>query len=149
MAIHVTTFWPRNISVILIDTDILVDIAIDRQPHADAAVELSDLVQDRFEHASVAWHTISNVYYILRPISGDMAARQFIMQITSYLEVAQTGNEDVNYAIQLPMNDFEDAMQVAAARACGARAIVTRNLRDYRNSPIPAMSPQQFLNTLN
>lgn len=135
--------------MILIDTDIIVDVAVDRQPHSDAAIDLLDRIQNGFERASVAWHTISNLYYILRPSSGDAAARQFILQITSYVEVVPTGTEDVSYAVRLPMNDFEDAMQVAAARACVARTIVTRNLRDYRYSPIPAMSPEQFLTSLN
>ena len=54
----------------------------------------------------------------------------------------------IRYAVSLPMNDFKDAMQVAAARACGARYIVTRNLGDYERSPIPAASPQDFLNSL-
>ena len=46
------------------------------------------------------------------------------------------------------MTDFEDAMQVAAARACGAGHIVTRNVRDYERSPIPAVSPQAALTGL-
>ena len=43
------------------------------------------------------------------------------------------------------MTDFEDAMQVAAARACGAMRIVTRNISDYARSPIPAVTPQEAL----
>ena len=54
----------------------------------------------------------------------------------------------LRYATTLPMSDFEDAMQVAAARACNARHIVTRNLSDYRLSPIPAISPQEAVSDL-
>ena len=61
------------------------------------------------------------------------------------MEVAPTGTDSLRYAASLPMTDFEDAMQVAAARTCGARHIVTRNLRDYRHSPIPAISPEDAL----
>lgn len=43
----------------------------------------------------------------------------------------------------------EDALQVAAARACGARRIVTRNLKDYKHSPIPAISPAEALSELS
>ena len=39
------------------------------------------------------------------------------------------------------MTDFEDAMQVAAARACEADFIVTRNERDFAESPIPTLTP--------
>ena len=46
------------------------------------------------------------------------------------------------------MADFEDALQVAAARACGARHIVTRNVRDYARSPTPAVEPREALSGL-
>ena len=48
----------------------------------------------------------------------------------------------------LPMKDFEDALQCAAALACGADVIVTRNLEDYQLSPINAVTPTQILNDL-
>ncbi len=52
------------------------------------------------------------------------------------------------YAVSLPMADFEYAMQVAAARACGAQHVVTRNVRDFVRSPIPAVTPQDALDRL-
>ena len=55
----------------------------------------------------------------------------------------------MRYAAGLPMTDFEDALQVAAARACGARYIVTRNVRDFAGSPIPAISPREALRSLS
>ncbi|MCY3786822.1 MAG: hypothetical protein OXG47_08880 [bacterium] len=77
-----------------------------------------------------------------------MATRAFIVELTRFVQVAETGTEAVRYAAALPMADFEDALQVAAARACGARRIVTRNLKDYKHSPIPAVSPQEALSEL-
>ena len=65
-----------------------------------------------------------------------------------FLSVAPASAEAVRYASSLPMPDFEDAMQAAAARACGARSIVTRNIRDYERSPIPAITPQEALGQL-
>jgi predicted nucleic acid-binding protein len=47
------------------------------------------------------------------------------------------------------MTDFEDAMQVAAAHACGAQHIVTRNIKDYTRSPIRAVSPREALSRLS
>lgn len=51
----------------------------------------------------------------------------------------------MRYALDLPMADFEDALQTAAARACGARSIVTRNVRDFARSPVPAVTPGAVL----
>jgi len=66
-------------------------------------------------------------------------------EISSFLEVAETNSQSLDFALQLPMNDFEDAMQVAAAHAFGAQLIVTRNLKHYRKSPIRALTPLEVM----
>ena len=134
--------------MILIDTDVLVDVAMDRAPFAQAASEVLNLVELGYEKACIAWHSVSNLYYLMSPGHGGMDIRDFIVQLTHIVEVATTDTEGVRYAASLPMKDFEDAMQVAAARACGAGHIVTRNFKDYIHSPIPAISPQDAVNKL-
>ena len=131
--------------MILLDTDVLIDVALDRLPHSEAAFELLDRVERGAEPASIAWHSISNLYYIVKPSHGDITTRDFIRELTEFVQVAETGDDVIRYALRLPMNDFEDAMQVAAAQACNANFIVTRNITDYQNSPIPAVTPQQHL----
>ena len=128
--------------MILLDTDVLIDVALDRRPHAGPAVRILDRIEHGAESACIAWHTVSNFYYIVAPSRGGKDARDFIVQLTRFVAVAATDAEAVRYAAELPMADFEDALQVAAARACGARCIVTRNVRDYARSPIPAVDPR-------
>lgn len=127
--------------MILIDTDVLVDVALDQEPFAEASAKVLDLVELGYERACIAWHSISNLYYLVHPRHKGVGTRDFIVQLTHIVDVAVTDAEGVRYAASLPMKDFEDALQVAAARACGAAMIVTRNLKDYKKSPIPAVSP--------
>ena len=134
--------------MILLDTDVLIDIALDRRPHSGPASELLDRIENGAESAYIAWHSVSNLYYIVAPARGGVSTRDFIVELTRFAEVATTDTEAIRYAAELPMEDFEDAMQVAAARACGARHIVTRNVRDYERSPIRAVSPQEALSGL-
>ena len=91
---------------------------------------------------------MSNLYYVVAPARGGVSTRDFIVQLTRFVGVATTDTEAIRYAAALPMTDFEDAMQVAAARACGARHIVTRNIKDFECSPIGAISPQEALSGL-
>ena len=134
--------------MILLDTDVLIDIALDRRPHSGPASELLDRTENGAESAYIAWHSVSNLYYIVAPARGGVSTRDFIVELTRFVGVATTDTEAIRYAAELPMEDFEDAMQVAAARACGARHIVTRNVRDYERSPIRAVSPQEALSRL-
>ena len=134
--------------MILLDTDVLVDIALDRRPFSESASELLDRIEHGAEAAYIAWHSVSNLYYLIAPTFGGVNARDFIVELTRFVSVATTDTEGIRYAAGLPMADFEDAMQVAAARACGARYIITRNIRDYERSPIRAVDPQQALSEL-
>ena len=119
----------------------LVDAALTREPHAGFSTALLAELRQGRERACMAWHTVSNVYYIVARERGSVFARQFIADLLEFVEVMRTGTADVRYALDLPMADFEDALQAAAARACGARAIVTRNVRDFARSPVPAITP--------
>ena len=132
----------------LLDTDILIDVALDRRPYSESASRLLDRIERGREDAVIAWHTVSNFYYLVSSSRGDTDTRDFIVDLTRFVAIASTDTESVRYAASLSMGDFEDAMQVAAARACGAGHIVTRNLRDYVQSPIPAVSPQDALTLL-
>ena len=131
--------------MILLDNDVLVDFALDRQPHSELATELLERIQRSDEDGFIAWHSVSNFYYVVSRAVGDARAREFVAHLIRILYVVATNTEDVHYAMGLPMTDFEDALQVAAARACRARFIVTRNLRDYANSPISAIHPREAL----
>jgi predicted nucleic acid-binding protein len=134
--------------MILLDTDVLIDIALDRRPHASSASELLDRIEHGAESACIAWHSVSNLYYIVAPARGGVSTRDFVVELTRFVGVAITDTEALRYAAALPMADFEDAMQVAAARACGARHIVTRNVRDYERAPIRAVDPQEAVSGL-
>lgn len=129
--------------LILIDSDVLLDVVLRREPHLEASRAFLLRVDEGAEPASIAWHTVPNVYYVAG--RGGVDARGFILDLLERVQIAPTNAESVRYAASLPMDDFEDALQVAAAEACGARHIVTRNLRDYEGSPIRAVSPREAL----
>ena len=95
-------------------------------------------------YTRILWQ-VSNCYYIVAPSFGGVSARDFIVELTRFVAAAITGTEAIRYAAELPMADFENATQVAVARSCGARHIVTRNVRDYERSPIHAVGSHEAL----
>jgi predicted nucleic acid-binding protein len=126
---------------ILIDADVLLDFALGRDPFADAASALLDALQQRPGTACMAWHTASNFYYLTASAETGRVAREFLAELIEFVEIAPTTTASLTEAIRFPMPDFEDAMQVAAARAFGADLIATRNTKDFSASPIPAALP--------
>jgi predicted nucleic acid-binding protein len=133
---------------VLVDTDILLDVALDRQPHADASARLLDALEVRPGAGYVAWHSLANFFYMVAPTRSRGDARRFLEELLGFLEVAPATTEGAQQAARMPMPDFEDALQVAAALACGAAVIATRNLRDFRRSPVPAADPIEVVSAL-
>jgi predicted nucleic acid-binding protein len=124
---------------VLIDTDVLLDVALGRAS-SRVSGEVLRWAEASPGRAAVAWHSLSNLAYLIRP-----DARPFIREMLAFMDVPEVGTRHMKAALSLPMHDLEDAMQAAAALAFGAEHVVTRNTRDYRNSPVPALNPRAFL----
>src|SRR6185436_15279022 len=114
---------------ILIDTDVLLDVALIREPHAEQSTAVLRWAEAGGD-AAVAWHSLANCAHLLRA-----RGRPFLSELIQIIEVAPASTADARRALALPMADLEDAFQAAAALAWGANAIVTRNTADYRRSP--------------
>ena len=134
---------------VLVDTDVLIDLALDRSPHSKPAGLLLDLLQKRRAEGFLAWHSASNFYYLVAPRRGKADSRAFLLDLAQFMEIAPTPTDSLRQAGRLELRDFEDAMQVAAAIACGAEVIATRNLRDYVGSPIKPVRPRELIEALS
>lgn len=130
---------------LLLDTDVLLDVALGRERFGPDSKAVLDWCHAAPRSAFLAWHTIANTYYLLRPTTGDRVAREFISQLLLFVDVVRGGGEAVRRALALRMRDFEDALQVAAAMSEDAQYIITRNTADYRGSVVPVLTPRDFL----
>ncbi len=87
--------------ILLLDTDILLDVALDRHPHSEAASKLLDRLQRRPGTAFIAWHTISNFFYLTRPVHGGLTAQLLLLELARFVRVAPTTTESLLYAASL------------------------------------------------
>lgn len=129
---------------LLVDSDVLLDVAAKREPWLRTSGGVLDLCELGAHSAFVSWHSLANLYYCTAT-QRKAGARRFIRALIRFAQVVQTGTEDMAYALDLPVPDLEDAMQAAAAVACRAHYVVTRNTRHFGKSPIPAITPAKFL----
>jgi predicted nucleic acid-binding protein len=127
---------------ILIDTNILLDIALTRTEFLADSTAVMDWAELNPKQASVAWHSISNLAYIVK-----QDVREFIADLLVFVEVAAGDTSTVRQALAMPTKDLEDALQASAAITFRADVIVTRNVADFRKLPIKAMTPAQFART--
>lgn len=128
---------------LLIDINIILDVVFQR-PGEPASSALIASCESQ-NQAWLAWHSIATLAYLIERERSPVVAREVISDLLTWGTVATTGHQNVVQALLLPMSDFEDALQVSAAQACRADYIITRNGRDFTQSPLPALSPEEFL----
>lgn len=132
----------------LFDTNIVLDVALDR-PHLAASSRAA--LTWGFEHpgqACLAWHSVATLAYFLGKQGSPAAVRPLVGELVARLDITGGSDRELLRAIELPVVDFEDAMIVALAESAGATHIVTRNLADFRKSPVKAIRPEDFLRLL-
>ncbi len=127
---------------VLIDSDVLLDVALAREGHVTASAAVLEWAESGGA-AAVAWHSLTNCSYLLK------GGRPFLKKLLEIVEVAPVATVDALSALRLPMSDVEDSFQAASALSWKADFIITRNLPDYRKSPVPAISPVDFLKRIN
>lgn len=132
----------------LIDTDILIDLALGRAPFERAAGDFLDYCQSHQVEGFIAWHSVANFYYLVVPKLGKKSTKGFISDLLDFVQIAPAKTQELRWALSLDMSDFEDALQVAAAQVVEAHYLVTRNIKHYKKSPIPAYAPQDLLKQL-
>ncbi len=90
----------------------------------------------------------TTIYYLIQKESAPKKALSYTRNLFELLSVVEVTKKTLERGFALEAKDFEDSVQIACAQACHANYIITRNSTDYKNSPIPAISPAEYLATI-
>lgn len=133
---------------ILLDTNIVLDLLMDRMPFADAAAELFSKVEDGTIMGYVCGSTITTVYYLAAKAVGAPRAQEEIRKLLSLFEVAPVNRLVLESALVDDFMDFEDAVIHEAACHAGVDVIVTLNQKVFKKSAIPVYSSEEMVKLL-
>ena len=133
---------------ILIDIDVILDVLARREPFFAPAANLWAKVENKHIRAYLASHKITTLFYLIRKVKDKKFAEECVRDLLSVFEIAPVDKSTLLLALKPDFKDFEDAVQYAAAKQVNADFIITRNIKNYRKSDIPVMSPDSFLATL-
>ena len=131
---------------VLIDTNVILDFFINREPFANDAEKLFSLCETQKITGFITPITISNSYYILRKLGTHKKVINNLKQLLSITEILLMNKKVVENALVSDFKDFEDALQYfTASNYKKIGVIVTRNSKDFKHSNIPVMEPNLFL----
>ncbi len=132
---------------VFFDTNVLLDIALAREPYAKASIEAWTIVAKSDEKPLIAPHSLATFSYIVGQAHGRQMAKRSVNDLLETGRVATFDDACAHHAHALGFSDFEDAMVAAAAVGSEANCILTRNLADFKRAPLLCQTPEVFLST--
>ncbi len=134
--------------VLFIDTDVVIDFLLDREPFSTNAAFIFKLSEQKKIKLFVTPLTFSNVYYVLRKFGSHKKVLTKLRTLLLLTDIQSVNRKSIELALNLAFKDFEDAIQhYSAFQNEKIDLIITRNISDYRNSDFPVMSPETFIKT--
>ena len=131
---------------LFVDSDVVIDFFTDRQPHVNPASELFELNEQGNIQLYLSAVSINNIYYIVRRFLGHNKTIEVVELLTDMTEIVGTTKKEIIQALKNDFSDYEDSVQYSSALTIkNLDAIITRNIKDYRNSSIAVMTPLNFL----
>jgi predicted nucleic acid-binding protein len=130
---------------LFLDTNILVDLLADRKPFSKFAVEIFSAAEKKQVILYTSSHSIATTYYLLKKYLEDKSLREALTGLIEYVKVIPIDSSMINKGLKSKQRDFEDALQLYAASSIQRMdCIVTRNIKDFKGSEIPALSPDEI-----
>ncbi len=133
---------------ILFDTNVILDVLLDRQPFAEHALFLMSKVERSEINGFLCATTVTTIHYLLSKHLDKEKAIMSINSIMALFEIASVNRLVIENALQSKFTDFEDSVLHESARHAGADYIITRNIKDFKRSKIPVFTPTEFLSVL-
>lgn len=130
---------------VLVDTNVVLDVLLDRAPHAGAASRLWAAGERGACDLLLAAHAVTTIFYLASRHRGAAFARAVLIDLLTVFAVAPVDEAVVRRALALDWSDFEDAVAAASAESAACDALVTRNLDDFERSPVAAIDPATAL----
>lgn len=131
---------------ILIDTNVAMDFMTDRQPFSDDAEKVFTFCCSELVEGFMTVNSFCDLHYILHRSLHDREQEKSILSFwMRFIRIMDAGDVDCRYGLSSEIADFEDAVIASVARRNKCDYIVTRNTKDYVNSPVPAVTPHDFI----
>ena len=134
---------------VLIDTNVILDALMKRTPWVRAAEAVLMAVAEEKVTGYITASTFTDLYYLLQKrLQNKELTRQTLLDLITVVDVLDVTGTDCERAFDLPMTDYEDALLAYCAKRHRVDRIITRNVKHFAGSPIIAIEPSDFLETL-
>lgn len=131
---------------IVIDNNIILDVFQNREPFVQYSSKVLRLVETKQIKGYVTANSITDIHYVLARSLKDKEKLYTVIDILLQLiDMIDVTAKDVRKAFHPQVTDFEDELISVCAQRAKIDYIISRNTKNFTNSPVPAITPEDFL----
>jgi predicted nucleic acid-binding protein len=134
---------------ILVDLNVVIDVIQHRQPFYEDSARVLDAVVRKEVSGWLAAHTLTTLFYVISRLRNRETAVSVLTGLLGSFTAATVDDAVVRKALSWGWDDFEDAVQMAAAVASNVDYLITRNIDDFQSGPVSVVQPAAFLVLIN
>jgi len=129
---------------VFLDTDVILDLFILREPHHSEALRLFSQLRRTKTKCYTSPVVVANIYYLLVKIRNNRYALDRIRKLRNLLAIATLNEAIIDAAIASPHKDFEDSIQYHCALKNDIKVLITRNTQDYPKDQLTIAKPRDY-----
>lgn len=133
---------------VLIDTNIILDVLCNRSEFVENSAKIFKLCEVKKIDGYISALSIPNIVYIMRKELDSEKIKDVLAILSLIFTIADLKADDIKKAALMNFKDYEDALQSACATRMKMNFIVTRNIKDFANSKITAITPSELIDRI-
>ena len=133
---------------VLFDTNVILDLLLDREPFSEHAAYLFSKVESSEITGLVCATTVTTIHYLMAKALGAKEATRHLETLMSLFEISPVNRAVLEKALSADFPDFEDAVLYASALQGGADCIVTRDSTGFKKARIPIHTPDEMVSII-
>lgn len=134
---------------IFLDTNVVIDLLGEREPFYNSAAKIATMADKGEIRLVVSALTYSTIYYVLSRFEDKELVKEKIRKFKVIAETSDLTDNVIEKGLTSKFSDFEDSLQYYCAVKMDCKVLITRNHKDFEESDIPVMSPEEYLSSLN
>lgn len=129
---------------ILFGTDVVLDLMLDRRPHATSAIKLVSAVENKLLQGYLCATTMTKIDCLITKSAGKYASRLAIDNLLEIFQIAEVNHDVLKSAMELDYTDFEDAVLFQSGIQSQMNGLVTHRIDDFKFATLPIYTPEQL-----
>lgn len=134
---------------VFIDTDVILDVIFERNPHAKTSHLILGLAESNKIKGFTSSLVMANCYYIIESKYSKQKAKNSIQTLKSFIKILPVTGKELEESLNSKFDDFEDGIQYFVSLNNNIQIIITRNIKDYKHATCEVYSPKEYLSLLN